>query len=203
MTDAAREALKLKLIDTAERAIEREGLKGVQARKLATAAGCAVGSIYNLFASIDELILHVNARTLEQIGQELDRLKLSGQSANGASTIRHDLQALAVAYQSYAFQHEHRWRAVFEHQMKNGCTVPEGYREQQRALFRVVENVLINCVGDATARERASRALFAAVHGILALSMDEKIAPYSQTETIAQTAFVIDHIAAGLEAATP
>jgi hypothetical protein len=50
--------------------------------------------------------------------------------------------------------------------------VPAWYREQQSEIFDTVANVLVQVVIDETARERLARALFAAVHGIVTLSMD-------------------------------
>ena len=61
------EALRLRLIDAAERTISESGLAALKARDLARAAGCSVGTIYNVFEHLDELILCVGSRTLAML----------------------------------------------------------------------------------------------------------------------------------------
>src|SRR5215472_18591366 len=61
------DALRLRLIDAAEHTISESGLAALKARDLARAAGCSVGTIYNVFAHLDELILCVGSRTLAML----------------------------------------------------------------------------------------------------------------------------------------
>ena len=60
-------ALRERLIDAAERTVAANGLAGLRARDLAREAGCAVGTIYNVFEHLDELILCVGWRTLAML----------------------------------------------------------------------------------------------------------------------------------------
>ena len=68
---ARRRKLRDALIHAAERTIEKEGLRGMKARELASKVGCAVGAIYNVFTDLDDLIFAVNALTLEQLEKTL------------------------------------------------------------------------------------------------------------------------------------
>ena len=70
-TAKRREQLKAALVAAAEWAISTDGLRGLKARELADKVGCAVGAIYNVVADLDELILLVNARTLDEIERKL------------------------------------------------------------------------------------------------------------------------------------
>ena len=70
---AKKETLRNKIIELAEMKIATGGLLALRARDLATEAGCALGSLYNMFADLDDLILHVNARTLVAIDAQMAR----------------------------------------------------------------------------------------------------------------------------------
>jgi AcrR family transcriptional regulator len=199
MRPPARAALLLRLTTAAERIIEAGGLADLQARKLADDAACAVGSIYNVVKSMDEVILHVNARSLQILGDDLIRRLDQSRSTPGGGAIGPILHAMAGAYVHFTFSNQYRWRALFEHQMKDNSPVPAEYREQQRALFKIVEDALAVSIVDPAMRSTAARALFSAVHGILALSMDQKLGAYDQSETEAQVAFIIDRMSVGLQ----
>ena len=49
----------------------KRGLAALKARDLAREAGCAVGTIYNVFEHLDELILCVGSRTLAMLDAAL------------------------------------------------------------------------------------------------------------------------------------
>ena len=51
--------LRTRLTDAAERTIAEKGLAALRARDIAREAGCAVGTIYNVFEHLDELVLSV------------------------------------------------------------------------------------------------------------------------------------------------
>jgi AcrR family transcriptional regulator len=63
-TNERRQHLRAALVEAAERVIAERGLPHLKARDLASAVGCAVGAIYNVFPDLDGLILEVNLRTL-------------------------------------------------------------------------------------------------------------------------------------------
>ena len=69
--DARREDLKGRLITAAEAHIQSSGLGGLRARDITADAGCALGALYNAFADLDELVLHVNSITLARLGAAL------------------------------------------------------------------------------------------------------------------------------------
>ncbi|MEL6586550.1 MAG: TetR family transcriptional regulator, partial [Pseudomonadota bacterium] len=58
MTTADRRAtLRETLIDLARGQIEREGVESLKARALAQQAECSVGSIYNVFGDMRDLVM--------------------------------------------------------------------------------------------------------------------------------------------------
>src|SRR4029077_19862509 len=99
-----------------ERTIAPNGLAGLRARDLAREAGCAVGTIYNVFADLDDLILCVGVRTLTMLRAALAAVRLTRPDGSPEDAAD-DLVRLALAYLEFAAEHTVRWRALFEHRM--------------------------------------------------------------------------------------
>lgn len=132
-----RQALREGLIAAAGQAIAAEGLAGLRARDLARDVGCALGAIYNVFADLDDLVLAVNARTLAVLERDLARARPPG-DPQGAEAAIAALEALALAYADFAAANMLRWRAVFDHRLPRGRSVPDWYVSEQARLFDYV-----------------------------------------------------------------
>src|ERR1700736_6673327 len=174
--------LRERLIDAAERTIAANGLAGLRARDLARDAGCAVGTIYNVFEHLDELILCVGSRTLAMLHAALEAGRL-GRPYGSPEDTADDLVRLALAYLVFAAEHTVRWRALFEHRMSEARPLPQWFVDQQHQLFAQVERPLVTLLPDLDpdSRRILARTLFSAVHGIVALGLEEKLAslPFS------------------------
>ncbi len=188
-----RAQLRDRLIDIAQETIAARGLAGLKARDLAAAAGCALGAIYTAFDGLDELILRVNARTLARLETALD-------AALGDAEAEQALDALARAYLNFARAEEPSWRALFEHRLPQGAPVPEWYAEARNRLFGRLDAPLAQLLPgkNATARAGLARTLFSAVHGVVALGLEEKIADTPPAVLDAQLETLVHLLAAGL-----
>jgi len=190
-TPAARRRAELRerLIDAAEAAIVAKGLSGLKARDIAAQAGCAVGAIYTAFEDLDELVLRVNERTLGRLEQALP-------AAAGDTGLRD----LATAYLAFARAEEPRWRALFEHRLPQGKDVPDWYASARQSLFTRLEAPLAEIAPAADRAQTAllAKTLFSAVHGVVALGMEEKIGPTSAAALEAQVDTLARLLAVGL-----
>ncbi len=186
------------MVAIASRIVRDEGLAAVQARRISQEAGCAVGTLYNVFGGLDFLIIEANAETLTALGKTL--AEADARVASG--TIGDRLLALAIAYLRFANDHNKAWRAVFEHHMTPGTEVPTWYRERQSGLFALIESILGKVMPDPIARGSAARALFSAVHGIVAISLDHKLGDFDLAEAERQVQFVVKSVADGLVGAS-
>ena len=113
-TTERRHKLRLQLIEAAEAAVRRDGLKAVTARDLATEVGCSVGAIYNVFADIDELVIAVNSRTLARLDRAIAGFVPEEAGGRDAKTC---LIGLAQAYCRFAIANTRStvgWKAVVE-----------------------------------------------------------------------------------------
>ncbi len=189
-----RTKLRERLLDAARHAIATRGLAGLKARDLASEAGCALGAIYTAFDDLDELILRANLSTLQRLGEALDDALREAAPAEA-------LRALARAYLDFARKNEPGWRALFEHRTSGGAPLPAWYVEARDALFSRLETPLGALLPhrEPDARARLARTLFSAVHGVVALGLEQKIAPTPPETLDAQLDALVGLIAAGLE----
>ncbi len=163
---AKRDALRTKLIDAAERRMRANGLTGLRARDITKDAGCALGGLYNAFGDLNELVLHVNARTLDHLSDKIVNAR-EGLAPKDA------LLAIALTYARFAQENRTLWDALYDHKMPDNTDIPDWFRTHQ-------SNVMAHVVGDLAALQpdlpskkvhiRAST-YFSAVHGIVAVSL--------------------------------
>jgi len=191
-------ALRTRLIDAAEYTIAANGLAALKARDLAREAGCAVGTIYNVFEHLDELILCVGSRTLVMLDAALSAVRSASPSGSTEAAVD-DLVRLALAYLEFAATHTIRWRALFEHRMSEARALPAWFVEQQQMLFTHVERPLLTLLPalEGDARRTLARTLFSAVHGIVALGLEEKLVSLLLPDLRSQLAATVRAIASG------
>ena len=159
------------LILAAEEAIAAKGLAGLKSRELAAEIGVANGAVFNLVADMDELILRVGSRTLARLDAALSAAE------SGAPSPAEALLRIAVAYCDFAADNLELWRALFEHRMAPEKPVPEWAIEEQMNLFRHIYHPLAKCFPKWSADELGitARSLFAAVHGMVSLGLEQKL----------------------------
>jgi AcrR family transcriptional regulator len=188
-----REDLKSRLLQAATARIEAGGLKSLRARDLTADAGCALGALYNVFADLDDLIMQVNSATLKRL------------DASVAAAIRETtdpgetLKVLALGYLEFARDNQALWRALFEHRLPADADAPQWQLAEHEALIELIVvplSVLQPTLTDHQLRIR-SRTLFAAVHGIVAISLEGRFVGLAEPDLAAEIARFVDILVAG------
>jgi AcrR family transcriptional regulator len=166
-SDHSREELREMAITAAEQIVVGQGSEGLSARKVATAIGYTVGTLYLVFENLDDLILNINARTLDRLHA---RMKASQAQCGDAGDC---LLQLGQVYIRFADEDPHRWAMVFEHRLTDDQAAPAWYQEKITRMFALVEEGLEPLAGGHTRDEitQASRALWGGVHGICILAL--------------------------------
>ncbi|OYU49855.1 MAG: TetR family transcriptional regulator [Rhizobiales bacterium PAR1] len=169
-----RESQREALIEAAERRIAFHSVAGLKARDLAGEVGVALGAIYNLVEDMDELVLRVISRTLARLDAALSDGEVTARSSAEAVD---RLVVIATRYHAFAAGNLHLWRVMFEYRMAPDRVLPEWAVADQMRLFRHIIAPLAVLMPEAALaqREVMARTLFAAVHGIIALGLDEKL----------------------------
>ena len=154
------------LVEAAERRIAAHGYGALRARDIAADAGCALGAIYLAFADLDAVIETVRERTLARLEEMATRAARPDQDETAA------LKALARLYFGFARDNPNLWRALFEHRSKRDVSADK----RLAPIFALIEMRLAALRPALRAWERKlfAHALFGAVHGIVALGLDEE-----------------------------
>jgi AcrR family transcriptional regulator len=196
-TAKRREQLKAALVAAAEWEISTGGLRGLKARQLAYKVGCAVGAIYNVVSDLDDLILLVNARTLEEIEHKLVAIAGPAHDTDEATA---QLVRLALVYLDFAAEHTQRWRALFDHRLPEGRDLPDWYVRNQARLFGYIEQPVAVLQPSALPEQRrlTARSLFSAVHGMVMLGLEEKLQRIPLPALREQVTAVVTAIGRGL-----
>jgi AcrR family transcriptional regulator len=160
---------KQQMLDVAEALITQDGAHELTVRKIAQRMGCAVGLLYRLFDSLDDVVIGVNLRTLKALEQHIVH---ATKDVNDASAY---LEVMALAYVDYVMHHTYRWQAVTGFHFDKDA--PEDYAAQQKRLFDILEmnmtRLYPHISGQAVALE--ARALWAGMDGISSLAASGKL----------------------------
>jgi len=197
-----RKELADELVRVGEKIVRIKGLAGLKARDLAREAGCALGAIYNVFPDLDNLIFAINARTLAAFQRHLAKTGL-GEDADSPRDLGANIDrivALAAAYVDFAAANQLRWRALFEHRMGGLRKIPKWYLDAQKPLFALVEKPLRALQPGLDAEELALRArnIFAAIHGVVDLGLNQKLTTMRASVLRDQVSEIARALAVGL-----
>jgi len=170
-SDHSREELREMAITAAEQIVVEQGYEGLSARKVAAAIGYTVGTLYLVFENLDDLILHINARTLDRLHANMNASQTQFNDASDR------LLQLGRVYIRFADDDPHRWAMVFEHRFSEDQVVPAWYQEKIARMFALVEEGLEPLAGQHTRDEitQAARALWGGVHGICILALNDNL----------------------------
>lgn len=193
-SETFRDRQRVKLREVAETVIGSEGLHAAQARRIAKDAGCSVGTLYNIFGDIDGLILAANQTTLHDLAHVL---QADADGARGLD-LEQRLMALALGYLEFASSNTLRWRAVFEHRLLDEYPTPDSFLEDRSHLLALIESELTSAFDDPVERGAAAKALFASVHGIVLLALDQKLGNLDLEGCKRQIRFVVSNVLKGI-----
>jgi AcrR family transcriptional regulator len=169
-SDHAPEELRRLALDAARAIAAEEGLRGITVRRVADRIGYAPGTIYNLFANLDDLIVHLNGMTLDALADALRE----------AATAPLETRAgrLVDAYFDFVESWPMLWSLLFEHRLPEGNDLPDWYRPKLAALIGLVAEALAPLMPDLATSERQATiaTMWAGLHGISTLAVSSKLA---------------------------
>lgn len=165
-----KEELAELVLDAAEALIVEKGAAGLSARAIAKRIGYAPGSIYLVFANLDEVILRVNARTLDRMHAPIER------AVGGRAKPVTRLKRAARAYAEFAREHPNLWRLCFEHRLPPDTDGPEWIDKRIQRLVSLIIPPIAEATGaTGKALEGTAQTLWSGVHGICILTLTNKL----------------------------
>lgn len=170
-SDHSREELKDLALRAAAEIVEADGATALSMREVARRIGYTVGALYLVFTNLDDLIVHLNERTVLELRQSLEKIRGKNEDP------RQNLRLLVAAYLGFALLHTARWRLVFEHRLPLGQPAPPTYSAHTNAIFALVAEHLHACgvVGNGQSLDEISTALWSGVHGACMLAVTGKL----------------------------
>lgn len=200
-SDHTRDELHELIISAAIEIMENEGFSALSARKISTQIGYSAGTIYNVYASMDDLIVTINARSLDIMAQQIANLPTLD-----TQTPSDQLKAMARIYLDFVHSHKERWFALFTHRLPAGHSLPPDFATKIAALFSPIEGAIedLYTASDAAGSNKgarlAARTLWASVHGICFIDQSGKM-PLVSAQHNAENMVncLIDNFVSGLQ----
>jgi AcrR family transcriptional regulator len=158
-SDHTRAELEALILEAGHGLMAETGYARFSAREVAKRVGYSIGTIYNVFGSLDRLLLAINSRTFlfwaAAIAERLD-------SASGDR-----IAVLVDAYFDFATTNANLWEAIYAHRLPAGEVLPERYFQQRAELTGILEGEIARVLPPG-AKDQArplARSLLASVHG--------------------------------------
>ena len=135
------------------------GLARFSGREVAKRAGYSVGTISNVFGSVDGLIVAINSRSFEHWADLLRERLSCGQDDR--------IAALVSGYFAFAERQPELWSAIYAHRLPEGMDLSDEDRERRAGLTRIVEDEIRAVLPEECDTDviRLARSLVAVVHG--------------------------------------
>ena len=164
---------------------------GLKIRDLAKGCGCSIGTVYNIFEGMDEIVLRLNARSLDILyGQILEALE-------GEDDLKSAVRAMSGAYMQFAKEHPHRWKMLFENESVERA--PKWYLDVVNAKLREIETELVRRFY--ISMEEAMKLVgffWAAIHGITSILLNKKTRVVKDIIREADLDAYVDHCLMGM-----
>lgn len=169
-SEHSQEEIKDMVLKAAENIVIEDGYGELKVRKIAMDIGYTVGSVYMVFENMANLIMHLQARTLDAIAETLTNVSLEQQADQ-------KVIALAKAYLTFASENFNRWAMLFEHRLSESETLPDWYTVKIERLFQILEEPMRQMATGLTEHQikQAARALWGGIHGVCLLSLTGKM----------------------------
>jgi AcrR family transcriptional regulator len=177
-SDHSRTELRELIIAEGHRQLAEHGFAGFSARQVARAIGYSVGTVYNLFPSLDHLLIAINTRTFV-LWTEFVAARLEGVADDR-------LEVLVRAYFDFARQHTNLWMAIYDHRLPAGMPLPPADDEERRQLTLIVIRELAAVLPRVSEIdvERLGRSLIATVHGHCTYALNGSFELMGETDPV-------------------
>lgn len=174
-SDHTKEQIQEMAIRASRHLIAKNGLPSLTARKVAKEIGYTPGTLYLVFENLDDLIVHVNAMTLDDMYVKLEASQARCKKPETC------ILKLGHEYIDFALANWHLWNAVFDHKLPEGQKPPEWFHEKVLKLYGLVENQLAGIgLKKSQNTNLATNALWSGVHGICVLGLNNDFEDNSQ-----------------------
>lgn len=159
-SDHNREDLEKLILAEGQKLMAEAGFARFSAREVAKRIGYSVGTISNVFGSVDGLVVAINSCTFTLWADWLER-ELRDVTGPGRIT------ALVKGYFDFARSNANLWAALYEHRLPPGLEMPERLARERSQLTSLIEREVAGVLPEEERAHasRLSHSLIATVHG--------------------------------------
>lgn len=137
-------------------------------RKIANSAHCSIGTFYNYYKSIDDLIIHFNGTTLDILSISIF------DGITPTCNPKEIINKICRNYIDFAENHYAEWLLLLEHPI--GIEIPIWYRDKSEQLFKKVANFFHPIFrGKKKDTDKAVKILWGSLHGICSLTLKNRL----------------------------
>ena len=166
-----KEELQALIVEATLGLVQDHGPAHVTARRIAEAIGYTPGMLYAAFTNLQEILLHVNAVSLEVLHADCAAAR---RDADGPES---SIRAMGLAYLAFAEHRTHQFDLLFQRMTFADLNVPPALGQRIRSLFGLIEQELaaLDPAADERQLQVGARALWSGVHGTAALALSNQL----------------------------
>ncbi|MFM7084014.1 MAG: TetR/AcrR family transcriptional regulator [Hyphomicrobium sp.] len=179
------EQLRELILEVSTKMISDEGIVAFSAREVARQIGYSPGTIYNVFHNLDELLLIIEGRLLDELAVDLDKV-------SSELSISDKVLALAHTYLNFTATKPKLWNLLFEHHLQDEANVPDWYRQKLDGLMSKFIDAILPLMPSSSGIEvkRSAHVLWAGLHGISSLATAHKLTNITSESAV----MLVDHL---------
>ncbi|NOQ65407.1 MAG: TetR family transcriptional regulator [Methyloprofundus sp.] len=153
--------IKTMVLEAAEEIVHEQGFSALKVRKIAADIGYTVGSIYMVFSNMNDLHLHIKARTWQKLCAHL-------QTQEQHPVTLASIEASALDYLDFTVLNKGLWCMLFEHQLPITEMMPDWYLQETAQPIDFFEQLLKQLHSSHTEKQiqQAAQSLLQAVQGV-------------------------------------
>lgn len=164
-SDHTREELRNLILESARRIVRSYGIETLTARKIAAGTGYTVGTIYQHFEGMDDLVHQLNGGTLQSLHTQCAELELNGSPGENLTT-------LANSFVEFAEARGNEWEAVISYRYGPDHEWSEDYDISVSSLLGLMGKATASLYSDDKKAQqiRDMRLLWISLYGAFALN---------------------------------
>lgn len=158
-SDHTRQELEHLFVVEGHKHMAEVGFARFSAREVAKRIGYSIGTLYNVFGTLDQLLIAINTRTFQLWAEDVrETLKRSGPDR---------IRCLVEAYFGFARAHPHSWTAIYDHHLPPDVVLSDEQNQKRGGLTQIIVDEVAAVLPLRAQAEapRLARSLIAVVHG--------------------------------------
>ncbi|NWE53761.1 TetR/AcrR family transcriptional regulator [Brevundimonas sp. P7753] len=158
-SDHTRQELEHLFLVEGHKHMAEVGFARFSAREVAKRIGYSIGTLYNVFGTLDQLLIAINTRTFQLWAEEV-RAALE---KSGPDRIR----CLVEAYFGFARANRHSWTAIYDHHLPPDVVLSDEQNQRRGGLTQIIVDEVVAVLPSRVQADapRLARSLIAVVHG--------------------------------------